>query len=63
MILDEVSNVVKGDTLIIQQGKQWLKKNVGNILKRGVYTSQIVRLVGRFLLNLRKIKPMNSNCM
>lgn len=39
MILDEVSNVVKGDTLIIQLGK-----HVGNILKRGVYTSQIVRL-------------------
>ena len=61
MILDEVSNVVKGDTLIIQLGNQWLEKNVGNILKRGVYTSQILRLVGRFLLNLRKIKPIPGN--
>jgi len=61
MILDEVSHVVKGDTLIIQLGNQWLEKNVGNILKRGVYTSQIVRLVGRFLLNLRKIKPIPGN--
>ena len=52
MILDEVSNVVNGDTLIIQLGTQWLEKNVGNILKRGVDTSQIVRLVGRFLFSL-----------
>ena len=29
MILDEVSNVVNGDTLIIQLGTQWLEKKRG----------------------------------
>lgn len=61
MILDEVSRMVKEDTPIIQLGNQWLEKNVGNILKRGVYTSQILRLAGRFLIILREIKPLNGH--
>ncbi|XP_060584452.1 uncharacterized protein LOC132740548 isoform X2 [Ruditapes philippinarum] len=60
MTSDEVGKTVKGDQLIVQLGNQWLEKNVGNVLKRGIYTSQIMRLVGRFLLNLRKICPQSN---
>ena len=56
MVPDEVSAAVKADILIIQLENQWMEINVGNVLKRGTYTSQILRLVGRFLPNLRKIK-------
>ena len=33
----------------------WLKKNIGNLLKRGKYTKQMMRLIATFLRNFRKI--------
>jgi len=61
MNLDEVGKVVREDPLLIQLGNQWMQKNVDNKLKRGSYTSQILRLCGRMLLNLRKIKPLKDS--
>ncbi|XP_055958224.1 protein IWS1 homolog, partial [Patella vulgata] len=58
MHMDAIGKVVREDSLIIQLGNQWMEKNVGNRLKRGSYTSQILRLVGRLLINLRNIKPL-----
>lgn len=61
MTPDEVSKVAQNDILVIQLGNQWMERVRGNILKRGSYTSQIMRLVARFLLNLRKIKDIPGN--
>ncbi|KAH3754703.1 hypothetical protein DPMN_189384 [Dreissena polymorpha] len=58
---DEIGKVAQSDTFIIQLGNQWMEKNIGNKLKRGVYTSQIMRLCGRFLLNMRKLKPLKDH--
>ncbi|XP_021353744.1 uncharacterized protein LOC110450516 [Mizuhopecten yessoensis] len=60
MKVDEVGTVARNDPLIVQLGNQWIQKNIGNTLKRGSYTSQIMRLVARLLLHLRKIKPLNE---
>ena len=60
MLTDEVGQVARADKLIIQLGNQWMEKNVGNKLKRGVYTSQILRLVAKFLIAVRKLKPLSE---
>lgn len=57
---DQVGQVVRKDPLLIQLGNEWMQKNVDNKLKRGSYTSQILRLVGRMLINLGKVKPLDS---
>lgn len=63
MKMDRVGQVAREDPLIIHLGNQWIQKNVGNKLKRGAYTSAIMRLVARMLLNLRKLKPIADPCM
>lgn len=57
---DDIGKVVREDSLIIQLGNVWMQKNIDNKLKRGTYTAQIIRLVGRMLLNLRKVKPLDD---
>ena len=52
---DIIGEVARSDTLIVTLGNQWMEKNVGNVLKRGKYTSEIMRLVARFLIALRKL--------
>ena len=37
-----------------------MQKNIGNILKRGRYTSQVMRLAARLLINLRKCKKLEG---
>ena len=60
---DEVGLVAREDKLIIALGNQWMDKNIGNKLKRGKYTSQVMRLHARFLLNLRKVAPQENNSL
>jgi len=60
MHLDDIGNAARQDHLIIMLGNQWMDKNVGNRLKRGRYTSQVMRLAAKLLINLRKIQPLNS---
>ena len=60
MIHDDVGELAHEDELIIALGYQWLEKNVGNKLKRAKYTSQVMRLSGRLLCQLKKIKPFLS---
>ena len=52
---DEVGDVARSDRLVIVLGNQWMEKNIGNTLKRGKYTSEIMRLVARLLIALRKV--------
>ena len=52
---DEVSDVARSDRLVIVLGNQWMEKNIGNTLKRGKYTSEIMRLVAHLLIALRKV--------
>lgn len=55
MLNDVIGKIARADKLIISLGNIWLEKNVGNKLKRGKYTSQIMRLTARLLCNLREI--------
>lgn len=59
----EVGLLARQDGLIVALGNQWLEKNVANLLKRGKYTSQVMRLNTTNLINMRKVKPLESNCM
>ena len=52
---DEVGDVARSDRLITVLGNKWMEKNMGNTLKRGKYTSEIMRLVARLLIALRKV--------
>ncbi len=54
---DEVGMTARDDQLIIRLGNMWMEKNVGNPLKRGKYTSQVMRLSASLLLNIRKLDP------
>lgn len=63
MKMDNVGKLARQDHLIIHLWNQWMQKNVGNKLKRGAYTSAIMRLVARLLLNLRKLKPLPNRYM
>ena len=58
---DEVGLLARQDPLIIGLGNQWLEKNVGNPLKRGKYTSQVMRLNATNLLHMRTVKPLENN--
>ena len=60
---DEIGMIAREDKLIIAFGNQWMEKNIGNKLKRGKYTSQIMRLHARFLFNLRQIAPHTSDSL
>ena len=53
--VDEVGEIARSDNIILLLGKMWISKNVGNLLKRGKYTAQVMRLVSNFLKNYRKI--------
>ena len=56
---DDIGNVAREDPLIISLGNIWLEKNIGNKLKRGKYTSQIMRLVARLRHNIKKETKTN----
>jgi len=58
---DPVAKVARNDALICMLGNMWLQKNVGNQLNRGKYTSQVMRLAAKLLMNLRKVQPTKNN--
>ncbi|KAK6191260.1 hypothetical protein SNE40_002994 [Patella caerulea] len=60
MNMDMIGTVAREDPLIVELGNQWIQKNVGNRLKRGAYTGQIMRLCARLLINLREITPITE---
>ena len=63
MLHDHVGIVARKDNVIVCLGNQWMDKNFGNNLKRGKYTSQIMRLCARLLVNLRKLNPLEKDSM
>ncbi|KAL4237610.1 hypothetical protein ACF0H5_002324 [Mactra antiquata] len=54
MLMDDIGNLARKDHLIVRLGNKWMEKNIGNRLKRGKFTSQIMRKVARLLLNFKK---------
>ena len=54
---DEVTQIVKQDPLIIEMGNVSMRKGIKNALRRGQYTSNKLRLVGRLLKVLREKTP------
>ena len=52
---DEVGAIARNDRMIVRLGNMWIKRNIGNELKRGKYTSQVMRLVATLLRNFWSI--------
>ena len=50
---DEVGEIARKDEIIMRLGGVWIKKNLGNELKRGKYTTQVMRLIATLLRNFR----------
>lgn len=63
MIEDGVGKVAKTDPLIINLGNQWMQRNVGNRIMRKYYTSSIMRLAARLLINARQMTKDDSISM
>ena len=61
MMHDEIGSVARSDPLIITAGNQWILRTLGNELNRATYTSQMMRLSARLLINLRSIHPLEDN--
>ena len=57
---DDVSNVIKGDELLIEFGNFSLRKNIRNKLRRGSYASNKMRLCARVLIECRRIDSSTS---
>ena len=53
---DQVAKVARNDPLIIGLGNMWMKRNVGNRAMRRYYTSSIMRLVAKLLMNIRSLQ-------
>ena len=49
---DQVAKVARNDPLIIGLGNMWMKRNVGNRAMRRYYTSSIMWLVAKLLMNI-----------
>ena len=49
---DQVAKVARIDPLIIGLGNMWMKRNVGNRAMRRYYTSSIMWLVAKLLMNI-----------
>ena len=60
---DEVGEIARKDEIIMRLGGVWIKKNLGNELKRGKYTSQVMRLIATLLRNFRSITGMINYSM
>ncbi len=56
MTRDEVTDVAKGDRLIVALGESWFWRSIGNP-KATYYASQHMRLMSKMLLNLRNMQP------
>ena len=56
---DEIGTLARKDKTIIMVGNTWLLRNQGNELKRGQYTSQVMRLMARLLKYLRQLNPLD----
>ena len=54
MTRDEVKVVAQGDELICALGESWMRRNFGN-KKAKYYASQHMRLMAKFLMNLREL--------
>lgn len=63
MIEDGVGKVAKTDPLIINLGNQWMQRNVGNRIMRKYYTTSIMRLAARLLINARQMTKDDSISM
>ena len=63
MPYDRVGTTAKKDKLIVSLGNQWMDKNFGNELNRRKYTSQIMRLCAKLLVNLRQLNPLENDSM
>lgn len=60
MTRDGVKIVAQGDDLICALGESWMRRNYGN-KKAKYYASQHMRLMPKFLINLRKLdSPENE---
>ncbi|XP_069114279.1 uncharacterized protein [Argopecten irradians] len=59
MSRDDVTECAKGDPLIVSLGNNWLKRNMGNKLKRKYYSSSRMRGAARLLQHLRTITNTN----
>ena len=51
---DDIGIIAREDNLKVRLGNMWMDKNHSNKLKRGKYTSQIMRMVARLLINIQK---------
>lgn len=58
---DPIGKLAREDQLIISLGNIWMEKNISHKLKRGKYTSQIMRLVARLLLTVREVTKTGYN--
>ena len=52
MTQDSESNIAQNDHLIVALGNSWLRRNVGNKLKRKYYASSRMRQAARFLTHM-----------
>jgi hypothetical protein len=63
MTPDKISDVAQKDDLIVTLGNLWMRRNIGNKLKRCYYSSSRMRQMGRFLINFRKVSENESATM
>ena len=61
MKMDDIGKIAQNDHLIICLGNMWLQRNIGNQIMRCYYTSSIMRLMSKFLKNLRKLHESNED--
>ncbi|XP_033758006.1 uncharacterized protein LOC117340354 [Pecten maximus] len=59
MTRDEVSEIAKSDELIVSLGDSWYQRNMGNA-KAKYMASQHMRLMAKFLIQLRQMKNKDS---
>lgn len=52
---DQIGILAKADHMIVMLGNRWMEKNISNRLMRKTYTSAVMRLLSRLLLEIRKL--------
>ena len=61
MKTDNVKRVATEDPLIVQLGNACLNRNIGNKAMRPYYTSSVMRLLGKLLINLRGLQDSEES--
>ena len=56
---DDITRIAQTDRIIIAIGNIWIKRHVGNPLKRSKYTRSTLRLLSNLLLNIRQLTGNN----